>query len=154
MKYTLVVTKDRDGMQGVAWKNSLVREVLVWNGCYLNLYRGYNYVEVHTCVWTHTDTHINACKSGKIWIKPEVFIRVLYQYHFLDWCTFLKILLVYCFFLSVLDLSCCKWALSNCNEWGLLSICSTWASHCGGSSCCRAWALGHLGFSSNGTWAQ
>ena len=28
---------------------------------------------------------------------------------------------------------------------GLLSSCSSWVSHCGGFSCCKAWALG-LGF--------
>ena len=35
-------------------------------------------------------------------------------------------------------------AFFSCGEWGLLS--SMWASHCGGFSCCRAWALG--------TWAS
>ena len=30
----------------------------------------------------------------------------------------------------------------------LLSRCRAWASHCSGSSCCRALALGHTGFSS------
>jgi len=28
--------------------------------------------------------------------------------------------------------------LSSFDEQGLLSICSVWASHCGGFSCCRA----------------
>lgn len=32
---------------------------------------------------------------------------------------------------------------------GLLFV----ASHCGGSSAVRAWALGHMGFSSCGLWA-
>ena len=31
---------------------------------------------------------------------------------------------------------------------------SALASHCGGFSFCKAWALGHTGFSSCGTWAQ
>ena len=30
--------------------------------------------------------------------------------------------------------------------------CCEWASHCGGFSCCRAQALGCLGFSSCDTW--
>ena len=39
----------------------------------------------------------------------------------------------------------------------LLRLFSSWgtqASHCGGFSCCRAWALGHTGFSSCSIWAQ
>ena len=36
---------------------------------------------------------------------------------------------------------------------GLLGSCSVRASHCGGFSCCRVWALGHVGFSSSGSWA-
>lgn len=35
--------------------------------------------------------------------------------------------------------------------WGLLSSCGVWGSPCGGFSCCRAPALGLLGFSS---WAH
>ena len=32
---------------------------------------------------------------------------------------------------------------SSSGEWELLSSCSVWASHFGGFSCCRAWALGN-----------
>ena len=39
-------------------------------------------------------------------------------------------------------------AFSGCGEWGLLSSRGTRVSHCGDSSCCRAQALGHTGFSS------
>ena len=46
-------------------------------------------------------------------------------------------------FLAVLGL-CCR-------EWGPLSGRSAWASHCDGFSCCRALALGSLGFSSCGS---
>ena len=43
----------------------------------------------------------------------------------------------------MLGLCCCAWAFSSCGEreQGLLSNCSTWASHCSGFSCCRAQAL-------------
>ena len=41
----------------------------------------------------------------------------------------------------------CK-LFSSCSEQGLHSSCATPASHCGVFSCCRAWALGHVGFSS------
>ena len=34
---------------------------------------------------------------------------------------------------------------SSCGEQGLFCSCSAWTSHCGGFSCCIAWALGHVG---------
>ena len=44
--------------------------------------------------------------------------------------------------LSVLGLCCSILAFSNCDEWGPLSSCGAWVSHCYGFSCCRAQALG------------
>ena len=41
-------------------------------------------------------------------------------------------------------------SFSSCGEWGLLSHCSAWASHCGGDSCCVC----STGFGSCGTWAH
>ena len=46
------------------------------------------------------------------------------------------------FILVALGLWCCVWAFPSCSEWGLLSSCGVQASHCGGFSCCRAWAPG------------
>ena len=40
---------------------------------------------------------------------------------------------------------------SSCIRWGPLSSRGAWASHCGDFSCCRAWALGHVVFSSCGS---
>ena len=48
----------------------------------------------------------------------------------------------------------CTWAFSSCGQWGPLSGCGVWASHCGGFFCCRAWALGWEGFSSCSPWPQ
>ena len=42
---------------------------------------------------------------------------------------------------------------SSCGEQGLLSSCDMQDPHCGGFSCCGAWAVGCLGFSSCGSWA-
>ena len=59
--------------------------------------------------------------------------------------------------LAVLALCC--WAsfpcqlFSSCGEQGLLYSCGAGASHCGGSSCWGAQALGHTGFSTWGTQA-
>ena len=47
-------------------------------------------------------------------------------------------------YVAMLGLQCCVWAFSRCREQGLFSSCVAWASHCGGFSCCRAWALGAL----------
>ena len=44
-------------------------------------------------------------------------------------------------FLAALGLNC-AWAFSGCNEWGLLSSYSVWASHHCGFSCCGAQAPG------------
>ena len=54
--------------------------------------------------------------------------------------------------MAALGLRCCAWAFSSCSER---------ASHCGGFSCCGAWALGTRasvavahGLSSCGSWAS
>ena len=62
-------------------------------------------------------------------------------------CLFLKYKFVYLFFiylfLAALGLHCCTWAFSSCSEWGGVTLCcGAQASHCGGFSCCGAWALG------------
>ena len=50
----------------------------------------------------------------------------------------------------MLGLCCCAWTFSSCSEQGLLSSCSSWASHCTDFSCCGARAPGHTDFSSCG----
>ena len=40
--------------------------------------------------------------------------------------------------------SCFTGLFLPCGEWGLLSSCVPWASHCGDFCCCRARALGHV----------
>ena len=44
-------------------------------------------------------------------------------------------------FLPVQGLHCSTWAFSSCGKQGLFSV-QVHASHCGGSACCRALALG------------
>jgi len=44
--------------------------------------------------------------------------------------------------LAVLDLHCCLGLFCSRSEQGLLASCSPLVSHCGGLSCCRAWAPG------------
>ena len=82
-----------------------------------------------------------ALKASRLCITRQI------DFHFL---AFLKILFIY-LFLPVLDLPCCVCAFSSCREWRLLSRGSAWASHCCGFSCCRARALGNVGFSSRST---
>ena len=47
--------------------------------------------------------------------------------------------------MAALNLHCCTQAFYSCGKWGILSSCGTWASHCSGFSCCRAWAQGAQG---------
>ena len=55
--------------------------------------------------------------------------------------------------MAVLGLRC--WVdFSLVTAGGVYSYCTRQASHCGGSSCCRAWALGYVDFTSCDTWAQ
>ena len=54
-------------------------------------------------------------------------------------------------FWAVLDL-CCRVGFFLIVVSGGYSL--VWASHCGGFSCCTAWALGQADFSNCGTWAQ
>ena len=48
-------------------------------------------------------------------------------------------------FLAVLGLCCCERAFSSCGEWRAILHCRARTPHCGGFSCCRAWALEHVG---------
>ena len=50
---------------------------------------------------------------------------------------------IYLFILAVLSLHGFTWAFSGYCEWGLLSSCSVWASHCGGFSWWGAWSVEH-----------
>ena len=62
--------------------------------------------------------------------------------------TFISLLKIFiCLFLIVLGPHCCVQIFSSYGEQGLLSSCGAQASHCGGFSCCTAWALGHVGCS-------
>ena len=60
---------------------------------------------------------------------------------------FISMKFYFFFFLAVLDLHFCAWAFSSCGMRGLLFVAVhrlliVVASHCGGFSCCGAWALG------------
>ena len=63
-------------------------------------------------------------------------------------------------FLTALGLRCCARAFSSCGEGGTTLRWGEWASHCGGFSCCGAWAVAMRasvvlarGLSSCGSWA-
>ena len=50
--------------------------------------------------------------------------------------------------LVALDLCSCTWAFSSCSEGDHSPAGGACVSHCTGFSCCRVWALGHMGFRS------
>ena len=61
---------------------------------------------------------------------------------------------IHSFLFGCTGLHCYVWTFSPVSKWGLLSSCSVKVSHCGGFSCCRAWAPGRVGFSSCSLRAQ
>ena len=83
--------------------------------------------------------------QGVSWHKRAYVFSLLHFY---------KISMVFYFFLPTLGLPLCAQAFSRCGELGLLCSCGTWASRSCGSSCPRARALEHSGFSSWGAQAQ
>ena len=92
--------------------------------------------------------HLNLNSHSKQWH----FIFVVFFF-------FLNKFIYLFFFLAALGLCCCTGFLQL--RWaGATLHCGVWASHCGGFSCCRAWALGAWasvvaarGLSSCGSWA-
>ena len=66
---------------------------------------------------------------------------------------FYKVLLK-CSCLAVFGLRCCTWIFSSCGKQRLHCSCGAQVSHCCGFSCCRAWALEHMGFSRSNVWTQ
>ena len=74
-------------------------------------------------------------------------------FHFSD-LTINFFLNVYLFIFGYAGSSLLCRPFSSCGELGLLSSGGVWASHLGGFSCGRAWALWGVGFSSCGSRAQ
>ena len=82
------------------------------------------------------DEGLNLCLLHR---QADSFVFVFLIYKFLF------------FFLGVLSPLLC-WLFSSCGEQGLLSRCTAQISHCRGFSYCGAQAIGHVGFSSWGSW--
>ena len=96
--------------------------------------------------------------SGFIWFA---FVEFTHSFYYL-WCFLLSVFLLHSTFLYLILFKifvavprlCCHAGFSLVAvSRGLLSGCGAGASHCGGFSCCRACALGCLGFRSCSFWA-
>ena len=72
------------------------------------------------------------------------FVMAAIVNEYSHWYILVPLDLKYCvyLFLAVLGLCCCVRAFSSWGEQGLLSRSIVQVSHCGGFSCCRAWAPG------------
>ena len=118
--------------------------------------------------WPRDQIHVS-CITGRfftIWATRDPYILgyfIIYQ--FINWVYLtLKILplipnmyylkIFFSLFFTALGFCYCAWAFSSGGEWELLSGCDALATHCGGSSCCGAQALGCMGFRSCWTWPQ
>ena len=86
---------------------------------------------------TDSFTH---CNINSDHLKIKIRFR---RYFSLSFCLFVHLRLRWAFTAA--------WTFLQFGEWGLLSSCRAWASHCSGFVCCRAWALGWEGFSSWGS---
>ena len=88
---------------------------------------------------------------------PSSSVHGIFQARVLEWgaIAFSRRYLELVFFKKIIYLFVfdCTWTwllrglFSSCGEQGLLSSCGVQASHCGGLSCCGAWAsvVGHVG---------
>ena len=68
--------------------------------------------------------------SASLWLSLFYLEDLTYMFSF------------FFFILAVLGFCCCMQAFSSCGERGLLFLAVARDSHCGGFSCCGAWALG------------
>ena len=75
---------------------------------------------------------------NEIYVRYTFFEKDVNITNTADFLNFLNFIYV---FLAALGLRCCMWAFSSCSKRGLLFV-AVWASHCGGFSCCGAWAIG------------
>ena len=103
---------------------------------------------IYTCMYIYVYVHICVCMV----IHTDIYLYI--------YILFLFFLLFFFFFLAALGLHCWARAFSSYGEWGATLRCGAWASHCGGFSCCGAWAVGAQasvavarGLSSCGSWA-
>ena len=88
---------------------------------------------------------VSPASAGRFFTTMPPYVCM---YKYIHTYIYIYITCTHCYFylfLAILGLHCCMWAFSRCGKQGLLSNCGTWTSHCGGFSCCRAWALGRVG---------
>ena len=84
--------------------------------------------------WKPTRTHFKLHCEKLICISSKPVFFFFYNFKKNKFIYFIY------FFLAVLGLRCCVRAFSSCGKRELLFL--ERASHCGGFSCCGAWALG------------
>ena len=83
---------------------------------------------VKSCCWRWGNCNVQASEDSKWWGC--------------QWLQISDLISLSLFFKSIYFWLCWIFDVSSFSEWGLLSNCVAWASHCGGFSCCEAQARG------------
>ena len=80
-----------------------------------------------------------------VFLKHSFIFLLIFSSFAIVICYFIdsfKIFVFNCYlFIATVGLHCCAQNFSGRGEWEILSTCSVWASHQGGFSCFRAWAV-------------
>ena len=100
--------------------------------------------------WRHSDRPTWWSPAFQQSYVPSMWVKLFHQLSITEWTPFNFISYL---FLTVLGLCCWAHAFFSCSKQGLLSSPGGQTSHGSSLSCCGAWALGCIGFSSYGSQA-
>ena len=137
--------------------------ILISNVClyvvHLHLYLyihicGYIYMHnsLYMCVYSHMCLHVLICIHVYLYTCVPTFVCLfmcVYRgWEIREWYLFTYLFIFGC----VGSLLLGGLSLVRASRRGYSLVAVAWASHCSGFSCCQAQALGHMGFSSCGSW--
>ena len=116
------------------------------------------YIYMHNssymCVYSHMCLHVLICIHLYLYTSMPTFVCLfmcVYRgWEIREWYLFTYLFIFGC----VGSLLLGGLSLVRASRRGYSLVAVAWASHCSGFSCCQAQALGHMGFSSCGSWTQ
>ena len=109
---------------------------------------------LYMCVYSHMCLHVLICIHLYLYTRVPTFVCLfmcVYRgWEIREWYLFTYL----CIFGCVRSLLLGGLSLVRASRRGYSLVAVAWASHCSGFPCCQAQALGHMGFSSCGSWTQ